>query len=59
MKSVTAEIPVGVSMFVYIEMASAENNKAFSGMCMLLSSSIVLKEFFTYDCTSGRSSFIF
>ena len=37
--------PVSVSMLVYIDLASAENRRPFSGMCRLLSSSITVVEF--------------
>jgi len=52
------EIPVFVSMFMYIDFASAENSSAFSGMISHFKSRITSKEFLIKDFTSGRSSFM-
>jgi hypothetical protein len=44
-------------MLVYIEVASAEKNKAFSGLVSSLSSLMTVVESFTNDYTSIKSSF--
>ena len=46
-KSRTAWIPVSVSMFVYIDVASAEKTRALSGKVMCFRYYIISKEFFT------------
>ena len=47
MKFLIAFSPVAVSMLVYIEMASAEKNKALDGIVKSFNSSIIVKEFLT------------
>ena len=37
--------PVSVSMLVFIDLASAEKRRAFSGICRLLSSLVTVMEF--------------
>ncbi len=50
--------PVVVSMFVYIDFASAVKIKTFSGRCRLLRSCITAVEFFVYDWIRGSKAFI-
>jgi len=50
--------PVAVSIFVYIDVASAEKRRASCGMCRSRRSLMTEVEFFRYDLMKGRSSFI-
>jgi len=58
MKSLTDEIPVWVSMLVYIDVASAVKRSASGGISSDLRSLMREFEFFMKDCTRGSSSFI-
>jgi len=53
-----ARIPVFVSIFVYIAVASAVNSLAFSGSCRCLSSGSRCLESFIYDGIRKGRSFI-
>jgi len=57
-KALTDANPVAVSMFAYIDVASAVKISAFFGRVMVFNSSTTVKELCLCNCTKGRSCFI-